>query len=101
MTVIAAVEFYDLVAFCISPRQSQRGHSRFRARVDKTEHLKARHEFHHTFCQLDLQGAGRAIRCAFNRGFLNGLHHLWMSMPCNQRPPREDVIDVTISIHID
>src|SRR5688572_11696753 len=100
MSMIAAFELDNLVAFCIGARKPQRGHRRFGPRIDEADHLDIRHELHDTFCQIEFERAGRAVGCPFDGSLLNRFHHMRMRMTRNERSPGKDIVNIAVAVHI-
>ncbi len=101
MTVITTLELDDLVAFGVGACKSQCRHGRFRPRIDEADHLDVGHEIHHTFGKFNFQRTGRAVGRSFHRRLLDGFHDFRVGMSRDERPPREDIVNVAIAVHVE
>ncbi|OQA43269.1 MAG: hypothetical protein BWY52_01922 [Chloroflexi bacterium ADurb.Bin325] len=100
VAVVAALELDDLVPPGERARQPQRAHGGLRARVDEAQQLHAGHEALDQPGQLELQRAGRAeARTLRGRAAQRG-GHTRVRMAEDQRPPREDVIQEAVAVHV-
>ncbi len=100
MTVIAAFELDDVFAFCISARQADCGHGRFRARADEANFLHVREGGQHQFCKISFRRsrcseAGSVARCADD-----GVEDIRLGMAENKRSPGSDVVDVFVFVRV-
>lgn len=62
-------------------RRPQRAHGGLGARIDKTQHLKARHERLYAKRQFNLQWARRSVAGAVFAAHLDGRHNRWVGIP--------------------
>ena len=87
MAVITALELDQHVAPGVTARQANGTHRRLGAGADQTHHVERRQQVAQQISHLDLKFGRRAEREAFCRRDLNGVHHVRMRMPKNQRSP--------------
>ncbi|MNS62408.1 hypothetical protein D3C72_954670 [compost metagenome] len=100
MAVVAAFELDDGLAAGGAARQVQRAHRGFGARTHEAHHRHRRHEGQDGFGQLDLALGRRAVREAFEHGFLHRLDHGGMAVAQDHRAPGADVVDVTLVVGV-
>ena len=100
MAVITAIELDDLVTFGKTARQANGGHAGFRAGVAQAHLLHARHRGTDEFRHRHLERIRNAKTGAVLRGLLNRLDDSRVRMAEDRGPPRADVINVLVAIHI-
>ncbi len=99
--VVAARELDDRLAAGERARKPQRAHRRLGARGHEADELDARQRIADEPRELELERARRAearttADCVLQRG-----DHPWVRVAEDQRPPREDVVDVAIPVDVD
>ena len=100
MSVIAALEFDDLIPLRIPPRYPDRTHHRLRAGADQTAHLHGRDQLRKQFCHLHLLFRRRAVGQSVSARLPDLFDHSGMGMSQDSRSPGTDIVDHLISIHI-
>src|SRR5262245_58738823 len=100
MPVITASEFDDEIAARESARQAHGTHGRFGSRRDHPYHLDRRHRLVDQLRQFAFELGRSAEAAAVPRRFDGRGDDARMRMAENHRPPRADVVDVTMVIDV-
>ena len=101
MTVITPDELHDLIAPRVSPRETNRAHRRFRAGVDESNVFDRRDKVDNEFGDRILrERRGAEARSMIDRG-MKRFRHARIAVPENHRTPREDVVDIAVSVDVD
>ena len=101
MAVVAADELDDLRPLRERARDANRAHRRLRPRAHEADELEARHRVPDETRELELERARRAeARPLAQRLFERG-DDSRMRVAEDERPPRQDVVDVAIPVDVD
>ena len=100
MTVIAAIEFDDLIALSETTCQTDRGHSRFRARVAHPHLFDAGNHGANQFGHGHLKRIGNAETDPVGGGCLHRLNNLSMCVTKDGRAPGSYIIHVFIAVDV-
>src|ERR1700722_6260847 len=100
MPVIAAFKLQNPLAPRRRPSYADRGHRRLRSGADKSQALNGRKKSHDQLRQVSFGFSGSAEACRVARCSLNRLYYRRKSMAENHRPPRPEVVDVSVSIRV-
>jgi hypothetical protein len=101
VAMVAALELDQQVAPGKTARQPDRAHRRFSAGTDQANHFERRQHFAQQFGHLDLAGGRGTEGESLQRRRADRGDHFGMRVPKNQRPPRANVIDVTLAVYVD
>src|SRR6185503_13137952 len=100
MPVVTALEFDDRWPPGKTARQANRSHCRLSAGTDQSDLLHGgqatRNAFRHVYFTFGRCSEAQSARC----GFLHRIHYLRMSMAEDQRPPRPNIVNVTLALGI-
>src|ERR1051325_5676985 len=100
MSVIAAIEFDDLISLGESARQTDGGHRRLGPRVAHPNLLNAGHERANQLRHRDFERIGNSKARTVLGRVLDGFYDFWMRMAEYRWPPRADIVDILVSIHV-
>ncbi len=100
MPVIAAFKFHDVFAFCVSPRQPNRRHGRFRPGTDEADFFHVRKRAQHQFRQIGLRRRGSAKAGAVAGRGHNRIENIRLGVPQNQWSPGSDVVDQFVFVGV-
>ena len=100
VAVVAAGELDDHVPSGEAAGQADGAHRRLGAGADQAHHLDRRHRLHNQLGKLRLPFGGSAEAGTAMQSFLDGPDHARMGMAEDERPPRTDVIEVTIAVDV-
>ena len=99
MAVVAALELDDLRAPGERAREAERAHRRLGARVDEAHQLDARHASQSAAPAPPRAGSARRSSCRGD-GLLERVDDRGCAWPRIERPPRADVVDVAVPVHV-
>ena len=101
VAMVATFELEDVVATREPAGNADGTHDRLGPRTDHPGDFHRGDEFADEFGHLNLASRGRAVGQPLIAGLLHRLQNLRMGMPQDARPPRADIIDVLVAVHID
>ena len=100
MAVVSPDELDHLVPAGERAGEAQRAHHRLGPRIDEADHLHARHEPTDQPREIQLQRAWGAEARPAGRGFAQGGQDARVGMAQDERPPRQDIVDIAVSVHV-
>src|SRR5437588_10681920 len=100
MTVVAAIEFDNLIAAGESARQSNARHRRFGPAVDHSDLLDRRHPLANEFGQFHFERVRNSETQSARGRIAHGTDHNFRRVTENSWTPTADVVDVFVSIDI-